>query len=478
MKNYLFKKTISEQTITKILNENKIQIVIGHPTYKNEDNIVDLIKKDIIGLNSNFDKTNAAIIISDGTFNSQSKDLSIYNQIKDNLEDLNLSEYVSLIYTPYENYRGNKIPGKGSALYLIFNEFYNAKDTEFLFLFDGDIRNDISQWLSAYIKVIKHFETNFRKQDKLFVTAKYARHFVDASLTRFVVSPLTTLMAKFVPGGISGDILLNKQAVALEISAEWNENRFKYGTDISTTFDNIYNGSIIYEVYLGAKLHDITDESKLSIMPGEVIGAALERLLYYQKQSNFLSFLLESEKPLGYPIIFDSVASNIPFIDPGYTDVFNIEYKIKSLIEKFSEFAPLLEKTISNDDFTRLTNKIKKLKDYSKNTTNEILFIDMNFDWYRELIYQIMGYLLKTEDIDISKKAFQYLYSGAFLEFCRNIFFKLGYKTYEDVIKNQNHLGVPKKQAKDFYNIEVDKKIADFAAKFYEEKYKIKKYME
>ena len=71
-------------------------------------------------------------------------------------------------------------------------------------------------------------------------------------------------MGRYVPGGISGDIVLSQGAVAHERKAVWTEERRKYGTDISTTFDNIADDqTVIYEVYLGAKLHDITDEGKL-----------------------------------------------------------------------------------------------------------------------------------------------------------------------------------------------------------------------
>lgn len=77
------------------------------------------------------------------------------------------------------------------------------------------------------------------KNKEFFITARYARHFVDASLTRFVVGPLTTLMGEYVPGGISGDIVLSAGAVRHERNADWDEHRRRNGTDIATTFDNI-----------------------------------------------------------------------------------------------------------------------------------------------------------------------------------------------------------------------------------------------
>ena len=206
-------------------------------------------------------------------------------------------EKIMVIATPYDGYQDDKTPGKGSALKLIFEEmgFCNAS---FLMLADGDLKNDMKEWQKVYKKVEDYHNETYGTKS-FFITAAYARHFIDASLTRFIVGPLTTLMGQFVPGGISGDIVLSAGAVEHERKAKWNVKRRKYGTDISTTFDNIADkDTVIYEVYLGAKLHDITDEGKLSVMPGEVIGAALERIVHYEEAEGRISRIIEKDMEL------------------------------------------------------------------------------------------------------------------------------------------------------------------------------------
>jgi hypothetical protein len=481
MKFFHFQQAPVPNQIAKCLHDHAATLVIGHPTYKTADNIGSLIKRDIEGLRRHFPNDNAIVLVSDGTLNTRNQDFTVFHAVKQVVSELEqddwASTHVRCIFTVYEGYAGNTLPGKGSALKLIFNEFYEAETPQYLFLFDGDIRNDISTWMRAYKKIIADFETGFGRQHACFVTAKYARHFVDASLTRFVVSPLTTLAGMFVPGGISGDILLNRQAVAHEVQAEWSESRYKYGTDIATTFDNIYARTVIYEAYLGAKLHDITDEAKLSVMPGEVIGSALERLLTYENTDHFLSQILTSSKPLDFPIMFDSAQTGIDFIDPGYTDVFDIKHKMESLITHFPDFQTAIRKTVTEEDFARLVQAIQHLSAVYQDETAPLRFMDMTTQWYTELVYQILARLLRTADLTTAKKAYQYLYTGAFLEFCKEKLQWLGCRTIGDVVQIQGQLGVPAEQAKAFYQREVDQKIKEFSVRFYAGRHRIMDFM-
>jgi hypothetical protein len=478
---FSFLEAPEKNQIAELLKKHNTKIVIGHPTYKNAENIGSLIQKDVEGLQRAFPDEHAAIVISDGTKNTGSDDVSVFNAARSTIEHLKddawAKTHLLYVFSVYDGYEENRLPGKGSALKLVFNEFYQAETPEYLYLFDGDIKNDIGTWLQAYKKILADFEKNFGQEKPCFVTAKYARHFVDASLTRFVVSPLTTLVGMFVPGGISGDILLNREAVHHEVTANWSESRYKYGTDIATTFDNIYHKTVIYEAYLGAKLHDITDEAKLSVMPGEVIGSALERLLNYEEQDHFITNSLQSDRELTFPIIFDSQKTGIDFIDPGFTDVFDIKKKMESLIIRFPDFQGSLQQMITEEDFYRLKNHVEELQTAYQNDSAPLTFINMSTEWYTDLVYQILARLLKTKDINRAKKAYQYLYTGAFLEFCKKKLQFLGCQTIRDVLRIQKKLGVPAEKAKEFYKQEVDQKIQEFSINFYHQKGKILEFM-
>ena len=324
------------RSLGDLLHRFSAEVVIGHPTFRNERTIGPLLKSGIAGAVKNFPGRKVAFVVVDGTLTSDSPDDSTIQAALNNAKEalLQLPEAerkdVLIVATPYEGYGGERIPGKGSALKLIFDELKFCPTTRLLILADGDLRNDMAQWQAVYRRVEQEHHAQHPERE-FFVTAKYARHFVDASLTRFIVGPLTTLLGTYVPGGISGDIALSAGAVAKERGA-WPEARRKYGTDIATTFDNLADPrTLIYEVYLGAKLHDITDEAKLSVMPAEVIGAALERILHYEER---VRQVIEGQQPLRYPVMWGSEKTGIAFIDPGLTNVFNMDTKMRALSER------------------------------------------------------------------------------------------------------------------------------------------------
>ncbi len=472
----LFKGDLNppERILGDLLKKHGTQVVVCHPTYKNADNIGRLLKNGIEGVLENFPDKRVSFVVSDGTYTSSDPDSSTIDAalsgVKSEFGD-NLPDNVLVAVTPYEGYRGNFVPGKGSALKLVYEELAFC-DAKLAIILDGDLRNDMVTWHRAF-RMVSDFHFSMFPNDDMFVTARYARHFVDASLTRFVVGPLTTLMGIFVPGGISGDICLSAGAVALE-RGEWPEERLKYGTDISTTFDNLANpDSLIYELYLGAKLHDITDEAKLSVMPGEVIGAALERILHYR---DIVQENLKHEIMLGHPVRWGPEQTGIEFIDPGYTDVFRVERKVRTLIDKWSEFKVDVSLVLGEDGASDLEKRVNDLERISQSLSGPVKFLDFGMEQWIDALYRGLAIVLKEEKIPVVKRAFNYLYTAAFLEFCKERLFDLGLNTFEKVIEAQDRLGVPHERAKEFYEERVDKEAFRLAKMFFNGRRKILEY--
>jgi hypothetical protein len=451
-----------------VLKNFGAEIIIGHPAFKNDNTIGEQLKSGILGAVENFPGQKTAFVISDGTLNTSSQDRSTMeaalSAAQNTLSTLPDDQSGNILVTalPYEGYAGDHTPGKGSALKLIFEEMAFC-DARLLILLDGDLRNDMGSWQKVYSRVEEEHKKE-RPGQQFFITAKYARHFVDASLTRFIVGPLTTLMGSCVPGGISGDIVLSAGAVNKE-RGRWSEARRKYGTDISTTFDNLADpDTTIYEVYLGAKLHDITDEAKLSVMPGEVIGAALERLLHYKEK---VRGILESDDPLGQPVRWGADKTGISFIDPGYTDAFDIDVKINALTGRWADFSETVGKVYGQEERDRIGEKVKALALWHNNPEGEIRFLGVDFKRWIDLLGRAVAYALRTGDLESSKRALNYLYTAAFLEFCGERLKDLGLRTIEQVRQSQNHLGVPADQAEEFYRKRVDQAAFELAEGFY-----------
>ena len=67
-----------------------------------------------------------------------------------------------------------------------------------------------------------------------------------------------------------------------------------------------------------------------------------------------------------------------------------------------------------------------------------------------ELLCEVMGYVMVTKDIESSKKALNYLYTAAFVEFCAEKLQELGYTTLSAVRRIQESLGLDDSKAKAF----------------------------
>lgn len=474
---------IAEGELGDLLSQFKAEIVVGHPTFQNADNIGKELKRGMQAAAEVYPGRKIAFIVSDGTHRMDSPDASTLTTAlaaaADSWRQLgrSLAENLMVAAVPYDGYKNDRTPGKGSALKLIFDEVGRCPTLTKLILLDGDLRNDLKPWFRVFQKIQAEHQTSAGDK-QFFITARYARHFVDASLTRFVVGPLTTLMGKYVPGGISGDIVLSAGAAGHERRADWDEHRRRYGTDIATTFDNIADPEVvIYEAYLGAKLHDITDEAKLSVMPGEVIGAALGRILFYENRDGRLNRILKDDIAVDRPVVWGADRTGIAFIDPGFTDVFSVDVKKNILVEKFARFKAPLQKVLRPGTFAAIAASHAHLASIAAGDNDPFEFMGVTRTLWIDILYQSVAYLLATQDTETVKLCLNYLYTAAFLEFCREKIMQLGAVTFGDVRRMQSSLGVPAEKAQAFYRLEVDRPVEQMALDFYGGRRKILEYL-
>lgn len=454
------------------------EVVVGHPTFRNDATIGGLLEQGITAAFASFGGRRVTFIVSDGTLTESSGDTSTIEvavtAARRAFERLSPTERerVQVITTPYDGYGGDATPGKGSALKLIFDEVGQV-GVPLLILLDGDLRNDMARWHHVFAEIERWHESHHGGRP-MFVTARYARHFVDASLTRFIVGPLTTLMGIYVPGGISGDIALSAGAVAKERAAAWTTARRRYGTDISTTFDNLADPStVVYEAYLGAKLHDITDEAKLSVMPAQVIGAALDRLLEWQDHDGRVIELIRSDRPLGRVETWGSERTGIGFVDPGPTDVFDIDAKRRSLVQRFQEFQSDIETVAGVENLAMLQERVELLASERGDDESPIRFLGVDQELWIELLHRAVGFALARHDIERPCRALNYLYTAAFLEFVKERLHDLEARTLGEVRAMQGDLGVPAARAEQFYSTKVDSVADRLAYEFYERRARI-----
>ena len=453
--------------------EDGARVVVGHPTYHNAPTIGRLVRDDLRSAAATFAGSPVAVIVSDGSQVEGQPDPATLDAAlagaRQGLTELDPAQRarVSVTLTPYEGYGGDRTPGKGSALKLIFDEAH-AAGADLLVLADGDLRNDMAQWQRVYAAV----EAAHRRRHgarPMFITARYARHFVDASLTRFVVGPLTTLLGSYVPGGISGDIALSAGAVAKEREAAWGDARRRYGTDISTTFDNLADpATVVYEVWLGAKLHDITDEARLAVMPGQVIGAALERIVHWERAGGLVSGARTGGRPLQRAVTWGPAETGVGFVDPGATDVFDVDHKAEALVARFGEYREALLAVYGPERVRALEARLAELDRRRLDGRSAVTFLGVGADDWIELLGAGVSHALESGEIEAAARALSYLYTAAFLEFVGARLADLGLHTRDAVRQAQAALAVPADQAEAFYCDRVDGFSDALAARFFQ----------
>jgi len=458
------------------------QVVVGHPTYNNADTISRLLAGGIRAAPQNFPGRRVSFVVSDGSWTAENPEratmeaaLAGAGQALDSLDPAS-REDILVVVTPYDGYGGCSVPGKGSALKLIFEESGRC-GLSLLILLDGDLRNDMARWQGVFARVAQEHQQRLPGRP-FFITARYARHFVDASLSRFIVGPLTTLMGRYVPGGISGDIALSAGALRHERGSGWTEARRKYGTDISTTFDNIADPrTVIYEVYLGAKLHDITDEAKLSVMPGEVIGAALERLIHWQAQGALITNVLQGSSNLALPEIWGPERTGIHFVDPGCTDVFDVDAKMETLLGSFDAFSADVLQVQGPEALDRLRDRREALESLRRAGEGPLQFLGVDRGAWVDMLHRAVAHALNRGEVGAAKRCLSYLYTAAFLEFVKEKLADMGLTQLSAIRAAQKDLGVPSAQAEAFYSARVDDQARDLALKFFEQRRRILQYM-
>jgi hypothetical protein len=452
--------------------EDGARVIVGHPTFHNAPTIGRLVRDDLRSAAATFAGAPVAVIVTDGSESGSRPDPATLDAAlagaRQGLAEIDPEQRarVSITLTPYEGYGGDHTPGKGSALKLVFDEAH-AAGAELLILADGDLRNEMGQWQRVYAAVEAAHRQRHGERP-MFITARYARHFVDASLTRFVVGPLTTLLGRYVPGGISGDIALSAGAVAKEHAATWTDARRRYGTDISTTFDNLADpATVVYEVWLGAKLHDITDEARLAVMPGQVIGAALERIVHWEQAGGLVSAAMSGERPLQRAVTWGPRETGVGFVDPGATGVFDVDHKAEALIARFGEYRAALLTVYGPDRVRALEARLADLDQRRRDGRSAVTFLGVGAAEWIELLGVGVVHTLWSGEVEDAARALSYLYTAAFLEFVGARLTDLGHDSVDAVRRAQATLAVPADQAEAFYRERVDGFADALAARFF-----------
>jgi len=268
------KKTILTPKAYKRMGEiKKADILVGIPSYNNENTIGHVIKAVRLGLTKYFPKFKSVIVNSDcGSSDNTRKiikqDLNDYEELETILIAHEMHPYMRSLHTPISEmvttFRG--IPGKGKAFRRIF-EIAHKLGVKAVVVVDSDLRSITPEWIQLLAApiVFKGFD---------YVAPLYARHKYDGTITNSLIYPLArALYGKKIRQPIGGEFGFSARVLNEYIKKDiWDTDVAYYGIDIWMTSVALANGFKICQSFLGAKIHNPKNIATLTPMFKQVIG--------------------------------------------------------------------------------------------------------------------------------------------------------------------------------------------------------------
>lgn len=176
--------------------------------------------------------------------------------------------------------RYNGIPGKGSAIRLLFEIAHKSQAKVFIML-DSDLRSVEPWWIERLAQPIISNRTHY-------VTPLYLRHKYDGTITNNICYPLTSsLYGIKIRQPIGGDFGVSGELINIYLSKPektWETHVARFGIDIwMTTIAINESGKSLYKQALGAKVHDVKDPGKhLQGMFIQVVQTLFDLMIEYE----------------------------------------------------------------------------------------------------------------------------------------------------------------------------------------------------
>ena len=238
-------------------------IVIGIPSFNNENTIGHVVRACNAGLAKYFPQLTSVVINSDGGSTDRTRDAVLSARVDESSLMLLSTPLVAAhrLSFPYHG-----IPGKGSAFRMVF-EMSRQLGAKACAVVDSDLRSITPEWVDLLVRPIL-----FAGYD--FVAPYYHRHKYDGTITNSIVYPLTrALYGLQIRQPIGGEFGVSPRVIDTYLSKDvWDSDVARFGIDIWMTTVAIAEGFRVCQSFLGAKLHDAKD-------PGTDLSAMLQQVL-------------------------------------------------------------------------------------------------------------------------------------------------------------------------------------------------------
>jgi len=344
------------------IKEKEYDLIVGIPSFNNEDTIAYVSEIAANGLNQHFPNLKACIINSDGGSKDKTKESFL------GAECLGYDLY-SFIY--------EGIPGKGSAMRSVMEVAYltNAKGVVFL---DSDLRSVQPFWIDLLLQPILSGKSSY-------VTPFYIRDKYDGTITNSICYPFTTaLYGHEIRQPIGGDFGVGKEVIDIYMKKNkkiWESDISKFGIDIFMTTTAINESKLpVYQANLGSKIHDVKDPGEsLGPMFSQVVGTLFNLMdTYKDKWKDIKSY--EQAPIFGMEISVNPEPLNV-----------NLERMVQKCKEGLEEKFEIAEILLS-ENLAKYLEEVKK-----KGFVNDEKWIDIIF----ELSYKYRDEKLRKEIIEL-----------------------------------------------------------------------------
>lgn len=340
----------------------KYEMIIGIPSYNEEDNIAYVAESVDKGLQKYFPDKKALIINCDGG----SKD-----KTKDNFLAANTKTEKMFIQAP------EGTTGKGTVFNMLFGKVKEF-DASSVMVVDADIMSkNLVDWVSYLVQpVVDGFD---------YVTPLYSRHKYDGTITNNICFPLVYgLLGKDIRQPIGGDFAFSGRLAKYWLEQKWVDTTYLYGIDIFMTTNAIFGGFKTVQSGLGAKIHK-PSAPKLGPMFLQVVGTLFENII------------LNKDKWVGAEVEESKKAYGIELEEPQDLEVDRDKTLQQSLDvydgEKLKEF-------LSPEVFEQIDSMFKSKK------------IDITADLWVKVVYDMVVAFSKASDKEAVVESMKALYFG------------------------------------------------------------------
>ena len=310
----------------------KIDILVGIPSYNNEDTISYVVEQVGSGLFKYFKDYRTGIFVSDGGSTDNTRENAENTKI-----DLKVSKIVDI-------YRG--IPGKGTSFRAIF-EAAKKLDTKVIIVVDSDLRSITPEWINALAKPVLEKKASF-------LSPLYKRHKYDGTITNMIVYPVTrALYGKRVRQPIGGDFAFSGELAKMYSEKDvWMSDIAKFGIDIWMTTVAINETNSIAQVDLGVKIHNAKDPAQdLVNMFIQVISTMF--FLMNDYEDNWLNITGSEEVET-----ISDVSNNFKMPEIKV----NLKKLYDEFLDGFEQFKSLYKDILSPESFNGLEKSYRKKK--------------------------------------------------------------------------------------------------------------------